>query len=59
LVTKINCPEFPISMPLDMRKFSRNGIAVNEGLLPLMLLGGDEMGMSKLVIRNSNKSIIV
>jgi hypothetical protein len=46
-------------MPLDMRNVSKNGIAVNEDSLPLMLLRGDEKGMSKLVVRNSGKSVII
>jgi len=59
LVTKINCPEFPIFVPLDVRKSSRNGIAVDKGSLPLMLFRGDEKGMSKLIIRNRGKGVIV
>jgi hypothetical protein len=58
LVTKINCLEFLISAPLDMRNLSGNEIAVNEDSLPLMLLRGDEKAMSKLVIRSSGKSVI-
>jgi hypothetical protein len=48
-----------LSMLLDMRKFSRNGIAVDKDSLPLMLFRGDEKGMIKLIIRNRGKSVTV